>query len=395
MGASCAALGLRDDAAFSLFVRSLPEGRAYVVVAGLEEALDRLVNARFDDDALAYLRSTGQVREDFFDVLREFRFSGDVWAVPEGRVVFANEPILEVRAPIIEAQLAETLLMNAVHYPSLVATKAARCVTAASGASLIEFGFRRTPGIDAGVAAARSCYLAGFDATSNVLAGEQYGIPVAGTVAHAFIEVFPSELEAFRSFGSTFPGPVTLLIDTYDTLKGAHHAAIVAHELAQQGKRVAAVRIDSGDLAALSKAVRADLDAEGLNDVRIIASGGLDEYDLASLTAAGAPIDSYGIGTRIITSADAPSLDMAYKLVEYAGQPRLKLSTGKRTLVGEKQVWRQRGADGRFARDVVAARDEPAPGPDWEPLLEPVMRNGTILARPTLDEIRERQTVGG
>ncbi len=389
MDASYAALGMNDRAVFSLFVRRLPPTRSFLVVAGIEEAVKRLVSFGFDEAAVAYLRATGQIRQDFLPVLADLRFTGDVWAVPEGRVVFADEPILEVEAPLVEAQLVETLLINAIHYPTLLATKAARCVAAAPGKTLIDFGLRRTPSIDAGLAAARASYIAGFDATSNLIAGKTYGIPVAGTVAHSFIQAFPSEIEAFRAFGETFPGGVTLLIDTYDTLQGARHAVSVARELAERGRRVAAVRIDSGDLATLSRAVRAILDEAGLHDVRIVASGGLDEYELAALTRAGAPIDAYGVGTRLCMSADAPVLDMAYKLVEYAGVPRLKLSEGKQTLVGPKQVWRRR-QDGRFVKDMIAARDEPSPGEGWEPLLEPVVLGGQVRSLPSLAQIRAR-----
>lgn len=388
MGASYQALGMTGVATFSLFVRKLPPNRSFLVVAGVAEALDRIHRLRFDDSAICYLRSVGQIREEFLDLLRELRFTGEVWAVPEGRVVFPDEPIIEVQAPIIEAQLVETVIVNAIHFPCLVATKAARSVAAAPGKTLIDFGLRRTPSLDAGLAVARASYLAGFDATSNVLAGERYGIPVAGTIAHSFIETFPAELEAFRAFGETFPGPVTLLIDTYDTVNGARHAARVAHELEERGKVVQAVRIDSGDLGQLSREVRQVLDEAGLGSVRIVASGGLDEYELAELTRSGAPIDSYGVGTRLGTSADAPNLDMAYKLVEYDGQPCLKLSAGKQTLVGPKQVWRRCAGD-VFVEDRITARDEPSPQEDWQPLLEPVMRNGEMLDLPSLAHIRE------
>jgi nicotinate phosphoribosyltransferase len=307
--------------------------------------------------------------------------------VPEGRVVFPDEPLLEVTAPLIEAQLAETVLVNALHFPSLIASKATRCVLAAPGKALIDFGLRRTPSLDAGLAVARASYLAGFVSTSNVQAGEYYGIPVAGTMAHSFIESFPTEMEAFRAFADTFPGHVTLLIDTYDTLRGAEHAAAIGCELAAQGRSLLAVRIDSGDLATLSREVRAILDRAGLHGVQIVGSGGLDEGDLQALTRSKAPIDVYGIGTRLGTGADAPFLDMAYKLVEYDGRPCLKLSPGKRTLIAAKQVWRRK-AQGRYAEDVIAARNEPAPGEDWEPLLAPVMEGGVARPQPSLDESR-------
>lgn len=388
MTASYAALGMDRPATFSLYARRLPRNRSFLVAAGLEDALDRLRAIRFGPPAIDYLRSVGQIRGDFLDAIARLRFTGEVWAVPEGRVVFADEPILEVQAPVIEAQLAETIITNAIHYPTLVATKAARCVAAAPGKTLIDFGLRRAPGLDASLALARASYLAGFAATSNLLAGRHFGIPVAGTLAHSFIEAFPTELEAFHAFGETFPGPVTLLIDTYDTLRGARRAVDVARELAARGKRLRGVRIDSGNLPQLARAVRQILDEAGFRDVRIVASGGLDEYDLAAFTRAGAPIDVYGVGTRLATSEDAPTLDTAYKLVEYDGAPRLKLSPGKETLVGPKQVWRRRGPDGRFAGDRIATRDEPSPGEGWEGLLVRVMARGEGLARPSLEAIR-------
>ncbi len=388
MGAGLAALDRNGPATFSLFVRQLPAGRSFLVAAGLADALDRLQRLRFTADDLDYLRTVHQIRSDFLDVLAGLRFSGEVRAAPEGRAVFPDEPLLEVQAPFIEAQIAETILVNALHFPTLVASKAARCVLAAPSKALIDFGLRRTPSIDAGLAVARASYLAGFVSTSNVLAGKRFGIPVAGTMAHSFIQSFPSELDAFRAFAETFPGPVTLLIDTYDTLRGAEHAVAIARELAAEGRSLLAVRIDSGDLMTLSREVRAILDRAGLQQVQIVGSGGLDENDLLALTRAGAPIDIYGIGTRLGTGADAPFLDMAYKLVEYDGRPCLKLSPGKRTLVAAKQVWRRRDAAGRYAEDRITARDEPSPGADWEPLLVPVMEHGVVLSQPSLDESR-------
>jgi nicotinate phosphoribosyltransferase len=388
MASSYHTLGHAGRAVFSLFVRKFPQNRHFLVAAGIAELLERLVELRFEEEALRFLATLPGLRRSFVDSLVHFRFRGDIWAVQEGTVVFPDEPILEVEAPIDQAQIIETLVLNSVHYATIVATKAARCVLVAPGKTLVDFGLRRTPSLDAGLTAARAAYLAGFAATSNVSAGERYGIPVSGTVAHSYIESFPSELDAFRAFARTYPGDPILLIDTYDTLRGAEHATIVARELAQEGRRVRAVRLDSGDLAELSRAVREILDRAGFRDIQIFASGGLDEYEIAELEAKRAPIDGYGVGSRLGTSADAPLADMAYKLVEYEGQPVLKLSTGKRTLVGAKQVWRRVGADGCYVEDLIALRDEPAPGPDWIPLLRPVMRDGEIVETLTLGQAR-------
>lgn len=390
MAASYLALGIGGTAVYSLFTRKLPRRRSYLIAAGIAEAGRRLAEFALDPAALDYIRSTGAVREDMLEQLGRVRFTGDVWAVREGRAVFPDEPILEVRAPIVEAQLVETLLLNAIHFPTLVATKAARCVAAAAGRALVDFGLRRTPGIDAGLAVARAAWLCGFAGTSNLLAGARLGIPVSGTVAHSFIEIFPREIDAFRAWARTFPGPVTLLVDTYDTLQGVAHAVEVAQEIAVRGQQVAAVRLDSGDLLLLSREARRLLDEAGLHSVRIVASGGLDEYALGALASAGAPIDGFGVGTRLGMSADAPVLDMAYKIVEYDGSPCLKLSEGKETLVGPKQVWRHCGPDGRYLGDRIAARDEPAPGAEWEPLLEPIIVGGRALPLPPLAELRER-----
>lgn len=388
MGASYLALGMKGTATFSLIVRKLPKQRSFLVVAGIERAISRLTSLAFDSEDAAYLASTGLFSEQRARELSATRFTGDVWAVREGRAIFADEPLLEVSAPILEAQLVESLLLNAIHYPTLVASKAARCVAAAPGKVLVDFGLRRAPGIDAAIEAARSCYLAGFSSTSNVLAARELQIPVSGTVAHSFIEAFSDETEAFRAHAATAIGPVTLLVDTYDTICGVAKAIKVAKEIAARGVRIASIRLDSGDLDALSRRARAMLDDAGLGDVRIFASGGLDESDLAKLTETGAPIDGYGVGTRLGMSADAPVLDLAYKIVAYEGRPCLKLSEGKTTLVGPKQIWRRRGLDGRFSEDLIAARDEPAPGPDWEPLLEPVMRRGRPESLPTLETLR-------
>lgn len=381
--------GETGTATFSLYIRRLPPSRRYLVAAGLEEALDYLEGLRFTEDDIAYLRGTGRFSEDLLGYLRDLRFRGDVRAVPEGRVVFAEEPLLEVTAPIIEAQIIETYLMNIIHLHTVLATKAARCVDAARGRAVVDFGLRRAHGLEAGMAAARASYIAGCAATSNVAAGRRWGIPLSGTMAHSFVTAFPSELDAFRAYARAYPDATTLLIDTYDTLQGARHALIVADELAREGHRLRAVRIDSGDVLQVSREVRAILDAGGHPEVQIFVSGGLDEYQIAALLDAGAPIDGFGVGTRMDASEDAPTLEAAYKLVEYGGRPAFKLSPGKATLAGRKQVWRRTGPDERFAGDVIAAADEVIA--DAEPLLVPVMAGGRRLHPPEpLEAVRAR-----
>ena len=308
--------------------------------------------------------------------------------MPEGTLLFPGEPALEVEGPVIEAQLVETAVLNSVHFGSLIAGKAARSVDVAQGRTLVDFGLRRAHGGEAGLKAARAAFLAGFDATSNVLAGERYGIPVAGTMAHSFVESFPSELEAFRAFARSYPDGSILLVDTYDTVEGTRRAAEVGLELAARGHRLRGIRLDSGDLLDLSRRAREILDAAGLEDAVVFASGGLDEHDVARLLGAGAPIGGFGIGTKLVVSEDAPSLDMAYKLVELDGRPTVKLSPGKATLPASKQVWRV--SDGElFAHDVIEREGEP--GPDrGEPLLARVMTEGRRLEREPLEVIRAR-----
>jgi nicotinate phosphoribosyltransferase len=381
---------IRGPATFSLFVRRLPETRAFLVAAGLEDALEFLRALRFSPGAVAHLRSLGLFDEAFLEWLVGFRFSGEVRAVAEGTVVFADEPILEVTGPILEAQMVESVLINFCHLQTLLASKAARVVLAAGGRSVAEFGLRRTAGIDAALKAARSAYIAGCDLTSNVLAGMEYSIQVTGTMAHSFVTAFGSELEAFRAFAETFPGGAVLLLDSYDTVAAAHKAVEVAGLLARQGRRLAGVRLDSGDIVELSRQVRAIFDGAGLEGVPILVSGGLDEYAVEACLAAGAPIDGFGIGTRMNVSADAPFLDMVYKLVRFEGRDILKLSEGKESWVGEKQVVRTRRDDGRFAGDILALADEHVPV-SGEPLLQPVMSEGELLRpHPTLDEVRTR-----
>lgn len=364
--------GLSATAVFELFFRRLPAARRFVVAAGLDDALRHLESLRFEPEDLDYLRRTGSYSESFLAWLATFRFSGDVYAVPEGTVVFPDEPLLQVVAPIAEAQLVETLLLNQLHFQSVIATKAARVMLAARGRAVIEFGSRRAHGVDAALGAARASYLAGAAGTSNVLAGRLYGIPISGTMAHSYVQAHDDERQAFAAFARRYPG-ATLLVDTYDTLAGVRRVVELSRD---EGLRIDAVRLDSGDLLALSKQTRALLDEGGLGKVRIVASGGLSERKIEQLLAAGAPIDAFGVGTKMAVSRDAPDLDMAYKLVEYAGQPRLKLSAAKATHPGRKQVFRAYH-EGRMEEDVIARCDEQRPG---RPLLERVVRGGQRLA---------------
>jgi len=372
-------------AVFDLFVRRLPPGRGFLLAAGVEDALDYLEQLRFLPEEIDYLAGVGDFSPEFVASLAKFRFTGTVRAVAEGTPVFAHQPLLEVIAPIAEAQLVETWLLNQVSFQTLAASKGARAVLAARDKPVIDFGARRAQGSDAALKAARAFHLAGFHSTSNVLAGQRYGIPVTGTMAHSYIEAHDDELAALREFATLYP-ETTLLVDTYDTEAGVRRVIELARELGP-AFRVGAVRLDSGDLAALAHRARELLDGAGLHQVRIVASGGLDEYAIAALEAEGAPIDSYAVGTGVITSDDAPALDSAYKLVEYAGTGRMKLSPRKATLPGRKQVFRS-FAMGIERGDVIALHDELLPG---EPLLHEVMRDGRRLcAREPLAARRER-----
>jgi nicotinate phosphoribosyltransferase len=389
MAASYFAAGMDDTATFELFIRELPRNRNFLVVAGLEDVLDYLESLRFEPDDLAYLQSLGTFRNDFLEWLETFHFTGDVWAMLEGEIAFAEEPLLRVTAPRIQAQLVETFLLNAVNYQTLVATKAARVAIACRGRRFVDFSPRRDHGFDAALKAARAAYIAGAAATSNVLAGKLYGIPVAGTMAHSYVMSFDSEVAAFRRFARDFPG-TTLLIDTYDTIEGARHAAAVARELAAEGITVGAVRLDSGNLAQLAKDVRRVLDEEGFPEIRIFASGDLDEYRIAEILDAGAPVDAFGVGTQLGTSGDAPWLGGVYKLVEDSRGPRVKLAERKATAPGAKQVYRFAGAGGVFEFDMVALAGEQGPL-EGRPLLRQVMEGGRRTLPPEpLSRIRER-----
>ncbi len=384
MVAAYHALGMADEAVFSLFVRRLPPGRNVLLACGVEDFLDALGGLRFGPDALAYLASLGGFPPGFLDWLAGFRFLGDVFALPEGTPVFAEEPLLEIVAPIAEAQLVETLVMAMVGSQTLFASKALRIVTAAAGRAVVDFGSRRAQGLDAAVAGAGAFSVAGVAATSNLLAGARYGIPVAGTMAHSFVQAFPSEAEAFRAYARLYPETI-LLVDTYDTPRGVRRVVDLAAELGP-AFMVSGVRLDSGDLGALAREARAILDGAGLQRVRIFASGGLDEHRIAALLASGAPIDAFGVGTEMSVSADAPAFDIAYKLAAYAGEGRTKLSPGKRILPGRKQVFRRWGDDGKAVEDVIAAASETLPG---RPMLRCLMHRGARVApRPALDVTR-------
>jgi nicotinate phosphoribosyltransferase len=359
--------GETKTAVFEFFVRKFPPRRGFLMAAGLEQALDFLENLRFSSEEIDWLASTRRFGKDLLDHLAAFDFTGDVHSMPEGRVFFANEPILRVTAPMPQAQLLETRLINILHFQSLIASKAARMVLAAPGKLLVDFGLRRAHGAEAGLMAARASYIAGFAGTATMLAEPLYGIPIFGTVAHSFIEAYDSESAAFESFARSRPQNLTLLIDTYDTEAGARKTVALAPRLAALGIKIRAVRLDSGDLIQLAKSVRRILDDGGLAGVSIFASGGLDEDNVAEIIAAGAPIDGFGIGTSLTTSFDLPALDCAYKLQEYAGLARRKRSTSKATWPGRKQVWRRYDADGRMVGDVMSLESDPHAG---EPLIE-------------------------
>jgi nicotinate phosphoribosyltransferase len=379
-----------DNATFELFVRELPVNRNYLIAAGFEQALDYLQALRFSAEDIDYLKQHPVFRSvpvDFFNFLRDLRFTGEVWAIAEGTPVFQNEPLLRVTAPIIEAQIVETFLLATINFQTMIASKASRVVSAAAGRDVIEFGSRRAHGTEAAMYAARAAYIGGCVATSNVEAGLRFGVPTSGTVAHSWVMSFDDEMAAFRNYIAAFPHAATLLIDTYDTV----HAA---RKIVATGLRPQAVRLDSGDLGELSRAVRQVLDEGGLQATRIFASGDLDEWKIAALVAAGVPIDAFGVGTRLATSFDEPAVGGVYKLVELqserAVRGRVKASPGKATFPGRKQVWRRSDASGGYVGDVISAADEPAPA-EGEPLLTRVMRGGAPgQTAPPLTEVRER-----
>ena len=379
--------GMNDRSVFEFFVRKLPAQRNFLMAAGLAQVVDYLAGLRFDQEDTAWLYGSGLFDFSFIESLEDFQFTGDVDAMPEGTLCFADEPILRVSAPLREAQLVESRIINLLHFQTLVASKAARSVIAAGGRQLVDFGMRRSHGAEAAVLAARASYIAGFDGTATTAAAPLFEIPVFGTMAHSFIEAHDYETEAFSTFAHAFPERTTLLIDTYDTEAAARRVVQLARRIQRdENIRIKAVRIDSGDLGAVARRVRRILDAGGCSGIRIFASGNLDEYMVHSLIDNGAPIDGFGVGTRMNTSSDAPYLDCGYKLVEYAGRPRRKHSSGKATLPGCKQVFRRHDENGAMCGDTLALADEPIEG---EPLLKPVMRGGRRLEpQPSLHAIR-------
>jgi nicotinate phosphoribosyltransferase len=380
--------GKTETAVFEFFVRKLPAHRGFLVAAGLEEALAFLENLQFSTEEIDWLARSGRFGMGLLKQLAKLRFTGDVHAMPEGTAFFANEPILRVTAPLPEAQLVETRLINILHFQSLIASKAARMTLAAPGKLLVDFGLRRAHGSEAGVMAARASYIAGFAGTATMLAEKEFGIPTFGTMAHSFIQAYDDETAAFEDFAQSRPENLTLLIDTYDTEAAAQKVVALAPRLKARGITIRSVRLDSGDLIALSKNVRRILDEGGLAAVSIFASGGLDEDNIAEMLRAQAPTDGFGIGTSLTTSSDVPALDCAYKLQEYAGLPRRKRSTGKATWPGRKQVWRRYGPDGRMAGDVLSIESDVQRG---EPLIQLVMQGGRRIGpSPALAEIRTR-----
>jgi nicotinate phosphoribosyltransferase len=376
------------EAVFEFFVRRLPERRGFLLAAGLEDTLDYLETLQFSKADIDWLKSTGRFRQNLLDYLAAFRFTGDVHAIPEGSVCFPNEPLLRITAPLLQAQLVETRLINILHFQTLIASKAARMVLAAPGKNLADFGLRSAHGAEAGLYSARASYIAGFGGAANVLAGQRYGIPIVGTMAHSFVQTNDDEMTAFENFARARPDGVILLIDTYDTEAGARKVVELAPRLKADGISIRGVRIDSGDLTAMARKVRNILDGGGLKDVIILVSGGINEDILQKMMAEKAPIDGFGIGVNLDASIDAPSLDCAYKMQEYAGQPKRKLSEGKQTWPGRKQVWRAYDTNGRMSGDILSLETDKQPG---GPLIVPVMRGGKrVGVTPTLTQIRER-----
>jgi nicotinate phosphoribosyltransferase len=394
--------GFNDTASFEVAMRRMPPGRGFMVAAGIERLAEALEEYRFDAAAIEHLESLQLFKTEFLEFLSKLRFTGSIRALPEGTIYFAGEPIIEVRAPLIEGQLIETLALNQLGFASIVATRAARCFVVAGGRRLLDFGPRRAQGADAALIAARSSYLAGFHGTANVLAGKRYGIPVFGTMSHSFVMAHDSERDAFSDFVSSFPTLSTLLVDTYDTVRGVGNAAAVSAKFRAAGVKIHGVRLDSGDLHELSRKTRRILDQAGFRDIAIVAGGNLDEYRIAELADAGAPIDAFGVGAALAVSDDAPATepDFTYKLVDYKGRARLETSAGKISTPGRKQLFRAYAPSGSFFADLIGIVDEGATtvAREFKPipaktvqLMETVFDNGRrIMPRPTLAQARER-----
>ncbi len=378
-------LEMEEEAVFSLFVRKLPKERNFLISCGLEDVLNFVENLHFSEEDLEYLESLGIFKKKFLDYLKDFKFTGDIYAMPEGTVFFQNEPILEIKAPIGQGQLLETYIINEIHFQTLMASKAIRLVLAAQGKRVVDFGFRRIHGVESAHKAARAFYIAGVDATSNVYAGKRYGIPVTGTMAHSYIQAHEDEFEAFSSYVSFYPNTV-LLVDTYDPLKGTENVINLYKKL-KENFQVSGIRIDSGDLGEFSFKLRKILDEAGLKRVKIFASGGLDEYEIKEIVEKGAPIDGFGVGTKMGVSSDVPYLDIVYKLTEFKGEGRVKTSPGKITLPYKKQVFRIE-KNGKYIKDIICRDGEEVEG---KPILKKVFEKGKRkLSKEELDDIRNR-----
>jgi nicotinate phosphoribosyltransferase len=378
--------GKDEMATFDLFIRKLPQDWGYYLVTGIEEAIEYATHIKFQKEDIDYLRTQGIFKDEFLEFLKDFKFEGEIYAVKEGTPIFANEPVLRVTAKRTQAQFLETTLLNIINYQTMIASKASRVVTAANGASVVDYGLRRAQGEDAAVQGARAAYIGGAVGTSNVLAGKKHNIPIKGTHAHSFVMSFEKEIDAFRAYVRTFQDNATLLIDTYDTIQGAKNAATVGKELESTGHTLAAVRLDSGDLVNLSQKVRKILDEEGLNYVKIVASNDLNEYKIAELIQKGAKIDAYGVGTELITAKPVAAIPGVYKLSEDITGGKIKLSADKKSHPGKKQIFRFFDHDGHYSHDVLGLAEENSEG---IPLLELVVKDGKRLnPERSLEEIR-------
>lgn len=376
-----------DKATFDLFIRKLPEDWGYFVANGIEEGIDYITNLKFEDEDVQYLREQNLFNEDFLDSLKNFKFNGEVYAVKEGTPVFPNEPIMRITANRTEAQFVESALLNMINFQTMISSKASRVVNAAQDSAVVDFGLRRAHEEDGSMKAARAAYMSGAIGTSNVKAGMEYGIPIKGTHAHSFVMSHDTEIEAFRNYSKTFPNNPTLLIDTYDTVQGAINAATVAHELKEQGYELGAVRLDSGDLSDLSKKVRDVFNKEGFDNVKIMASNDLNEYKIKQLREDGAKIDGYGVGTELVTAKPIAAVSGVFKISEDESGAKIKLSKGKKSYPGKKQVYRLEGDDGKYLKDIMALENEKI---NHRGLLEKVIENGQrIREKPTLNQTRE------